>query len=235
MNSNPEKIKNYIYINKKLINFILQQISDKNIFKLFKLRFDLLLKFFNLSFENKTKSKKITEKMKLIYNYLEKNNQLKEPGDYLNYTFDYYCMEKQYFYKISLSQSKIESKYNINKINFYVSVDRTFSTIGNNSPLFLIHDNRNNNIVMDGSSGYSIFKLLMEDYLKCNNNFLKQINENTKIDFAKDPINFFRELGCSISDKRYFETLYLKRSTLKDSSHNIVYTFGYPIYITSST
>lgn len=88
---------------------------------------------------------------------------------------------------------------------------------------------------MDGSSGYSIFKLLMEDYLKCDDFFIKQISENARIDFAKDPIKFFKELDCSISDKRYFETLYKKRSILKDYEHYIVYTFAYPIYIASTT
>jgi hypothetical protein len=231
----PKEIKDYIYIDQRLLDNIISQMP-KNIFKLLEYKIGIKLKAFEATIENKPKENNDIEKIKLVYNYLEKNNFLRKPGDDLFYIpYDYYCIEKQNFIKVSLKHSKIDTKYDINKINFYISVDRTFSTIGNNSPLFLLPDNLNNNIGMDGSSGYSIFKLLMEDYLKCNECFLKQINENMKNDFAKAPIKFFNELGCNISDERHFETIYKKRSILKDYEHNIIYTFAYPIYIASST
>ena len=182
------------------------------------------------------------EKIKSIYNSFKKRGLIKEASDNFIYTTNaYYCIEKQNFVKISLKHSKIKTKLKtklktkFNKIDFYVSMDRSFTTIGNNSPLFLLQDNINDIGTMDGSSGYSIFKLFMEDYLECTDSYLKQISKKDKVDFAKDPVSFFKGLGCVISDKRFLETFYEKRAILKDSSHNIVYTFAYPIYIATVT
>jgi hypothetical protein len=231
----PVEIKDYIYINHRLLENIISQIPKKNIFEYLKYIIGINIHGFGVTVEKEPKLDNDIDKIKKVYKYLEKNDLLKEASDNLIYTpFDYYCIEKQNFIKISLKHSRIETKYDIDKIDFYISVDRTFTTIGNNSPLFLLPDNINS-IGMDGSSGYSIFKLLMEDYLECSDNFIKHIDEDTKIDFAKNPIKFFSELGCHISDTRRFETIYKKRSILKDDEHFIVYTFAYPIYIASTT
>lgn len=97
-----EKIKDYIYINNRLLDNILSQIPNKNIFKLLKYKFGINIKIFEATIENELKIKNDIEKIKLINNYFEKNNLLKEPNDNLIYTpYDYYCIEKQYFYKVS--------------------------------------------------------------------------------------------------------------------------------------
>ena len=227
-----DRIKDYIYINQRLLDNIFVQIPENKFLSL-KYKLGLKIKIFEAFIEKELKTINTHEKIKKVYNYIEQNNFLKEASNNFIYSpYDYYCMEKLYFTKISLEHSKIKTKYDIRKINFYVSTDRTFTTIGNNSPLFLLPDNINS-IGMDGSSGYSIFKLLMEDYLRCDQYFIKQINADMKDNFAKNPIKYFNELGCFVSDYQYLEAFYKKRSILKDYIHDIVYTFAYPIYISS--
>jgi hypothetical protein len=230
-------IKDYIYINERLIDNIFFQISEKSIFELLKkCKFGLKINFFEATIENEKTNENYIRKINKIYNCFKQHNCFEEPRDNFIYNpKDYYCIEKQEFVKVSLEHSKIKTEYDIAKINFYISMNRSFSRFGNVSPLFLLPDNINENIGMDGSSGYSIFKLLMEDYLECSNIFLQQIGEKEKTDFANNPIKFFKELGCFISDIRYLETIYKKRSILKDADHDIVYTFAYPIYIASTT
>ena len=84
---------------------------------------------------------------------------------------------------------------------------------------------------MDGSSGYSIFKQLMENYLQCSDFSIKNINNDIKINFANDPVKYLKQLGCFISDKSDYEVLWEKRAILKDDSYNIVFTFAYPLFI----
>jgi hypothetical protein len=230
-----ERLKDYLYLNQRLINNIYSQMPKKNLLETLKYKIGINIKYFEATIENELKNKSDNEKIIMIYNFLKKNNYLKEPSNNFIYTpYDYYCIEKQNFVIISLMNSKIETKYDLNKITFYISLDRTFSKFSTNSPLFLIPDNINN-IGMDGSSGYSIFKLLFRDYLKCGEYYLNCLDENLKINFAKDPVSLFKKLECTISDVRCFETLYKKRSILNNNEQNIVYTFGYPIYIASIT
>lgn len=84
---------------------------------------------------------------------------------------------------------------------------------------------------MDGSSGYSIFSQLMENYLQCSDFSIKNINNDIKINFANDPVKYLKQLGCFISDKADYEVLWEKRAILKDDSYNIVFTFAYPLFI----
>jgi hypothetical protein len=231
-----DPIKDYVYINKRLIDNILSQIPNKNIFELLNYKLSLRVSIFEATLEKNEAKENYIEKIKEIYDYFKQHDYFEKPRDNFIYSSkDYYCIENQEFVKISLKNSKIETKYDVKKINFYISMNRSFSRFGDISPLFLLPDNINEDVGMDGSSGYSIFKLLMNDYLKCSNVFLRQIAEKAKMDFANDPINFFSELGCSISDIRRFETIYKKRSILKDSTHDVVYTFAYPIYLASTT
>jgi hypothetical protein len=213
-----ENIKDYIYMNYRLIDNIFSQIDYKNIFRFIKFKFGINIKIFEASVENEIiTNKKYHEKIKIICNYFSQKEYFKEPFDNLIYTpNDYYCIEKQQFIKISLENSKIKTNYNINKINFYISTDRSFSTLGNVSPLFLLPDNLNENISsMDGSSGYSIFRLLMNDYLECSDFFIRQITDQTKIDFANNPIKYFKELGCFICLHVCISTLYCKYNKTK--------------------
>ena len=235
-NNNSENIRNYIYINQRSLNNLFMSLPNKNIFETLKYKLCVTLKIIEAGIEKEPKMITDYEKIKSVYNSFKKRGLIKEASDNFIYTTNaYYCIEKQNFVKISLKHSKIKAHYDIDKIDFYVSMDRSFTTIGNNSPLFLLPDKINDIGTMDGSSGYSIFKLLMEDYLECTDSYLKQISKKDKVDFAKDPVSFFKGLGCVISDKRFLETFYEKRAILKDSSHNIVYTFAYPLYIATVT
>ena len=225
-------LKDYIYLNKKLIKNIYSQIPRK-ILDLLTFELGIFFYYFSLIVKKEKRNKIYHDKIIDIYRFLKKNNYLKEPENNFEYELkEYYFVEKQNFVKVSLENSKIKAKKNIKKINFYISVDRKFNELENISPLFLLPNNVNN-IGMDGSSGYEIFRLLFNDYLECCEDCLMKIDENSKINFAKDPLKVFSDLGCYISDTRCLETLYKKRSTLKDATHNIVYTFAYPVYIAS--
>ena len=57
--------------------------------------------------------------------------------------------------------------------------------------LILVSDNLHDKMsAMDGSSGYSIFKQLMENYLQCSDFSIKNINNDIKINFANDPVKY---------------------------------------------
>ena len=232
MDNSSNNIKTYIYKSKKMINDLYQQRKQSNILQSIKFKLGLNFKCISASIENTNNELNDNDHIKItsIINHLKENGKLLDPGDHFMHD-NYYCIETRNFMKVSLENSKIKTKYNIKKINFYIATDRKFTENGNISPLFLLPDKIDDIDGMDGSSGYKIFTLLFNDYLKCENSYLECINKKLKDDFAKDPISVFKELGCHVSDIRNFEVLYQKRTNLKDDLHNIVYTFAYPLYI----
>ncbi|ULQ60285.1 hypothetical protein K7I13_02945 [Brucepastera parasyntrophica] len=227
-----KNVKDYLYLNKRLIDNIYSQVKQNN-----RLEYNIgfFLKVFSVSIKKETIQADYHKKIIKIYSYLEKKGCLKEYGCHFDHN-DYYCLEKQCFIKVTFEKAKIKTKHNLSELCLYISENRSFSKYGSKSPLVLLPDNINENISwMNGSSGYSIFKVVMENYFECNEEYIKQISKNSKINFAQEPISFFKNIGCTLSDNVVYEIFYKKRNILKDDIHNIVYTFGYPLYIATTT
>lgn len=225
------ELKNYQYINIQKVNNLYFQSLD-SILK--RLSYTLSLKFgkVDLSTNIDAKNKDTHAKIIAVYEYLKKKNYLFEPEDNLMYNEFYFTLEKLQLRKVIIDGSMIDSAFQTDKINIWISEDRRFSKYREKSPLILVSDNLHDKMsAMDGSSGYSIFKQLMENYLQCSDFSIKNINNDIKINFANDPVKYLKQLGCFISDKSDYEVLWEKRAILKDDSYNIVFTFAYPLFI----
>jgi len=185
-----------------------------------------------LAFEQHIKNIPNAEKIKTVCKYLDKKGYIYPPQIDLSYHDEYFCKEKLFFQKIDFIGTDLISKYKRDELSLLISTDRSLSPYGNH-PLIILPENLEEyGDFMDGASGYSVFKLLMSDCLKISDESILSFPKSTN--FAQNPIKFFRDIGCIISEPRQHEIMYQKRVIAWDEDDpNVIYTFGYYLYIIS--
>lgn len=220
-------LKKFKRINQALLDdFYYQAIKMNSI----KAKIALSLPFIKLSIEKNITQISNIEKITKVKKFLDQQCYLHPPQNDLTYHEEYFCLEDLYFQKIDFTDTALISKYDKSDLSILISPNRSLSPNGIH-PLIILPENLENyGDFMDGASGYSFFKLLMKDCLSFSGEIIER--KEAGKDFATNPIKFFKDIGCTVSEPRKFEIMYQKRVIAwDDEKPNVIYTFGYYLYI----